>query len=98
MTDFGCQPTLELMLTLQGWSHGFTASDRDAMKEACDVIRTAVVQPIGLSRKGWPVGENPKLAGAVGEAEYDRAVMQVMCGSMALWLSGKLDEIEVDED
>lgn len=97
MRDFGFQPTLEAMLTFQGWSHGFTASDRDAMKEACGVIRTAVVQPIGLSRKGWPSGENPKLAGAVGEAEYDRAVMQIMCGSMALWLSGKLDEIEVDE-
>ena len=31
-----------------------------------------------------------------GEAEFDRAVMQVLCGAMALMLSGRLQTMEVD--
>lgn len=81
-------PTLEAMLTFQGWSHGFTASDRDAMADGLTVIRNAVIQPVGLSRATEPRH--------VAEAEFDRAVMQVLCGAMALMLSGRLQAVEVD--
>ena len=81
-------PTLEAMLTFQGWSHGFTAADRDAMAEALTVIRNAVVQPVGLSRATEPRH--------VTEAEFDRAVMQVLCGVLALTPPGRPQAMEVD--
>ena len=60
----------------------------DAKYEALTVIRNAVVQPVGLSRATEPRH--------VAEAEFDRAVMQVLCGAMALMLSGRLQAMEVD--
>lgn len=84
-------PTLETMLTFQGWRGGFTATDRDAMADGLAVVRNAVVQPAGLAR-----GARKQDRRHVSEAEFDRAVMQVLCGAMALLLSGRLAEVEVD--
>lgn len=68
----------------------FTESDRRAMADGLDVIRVALVQPVGLCA-------SQRVPGAVSEAEYDRAVMQVVMAAMQLWSSGKLDEVEVDD-
>lgn len=87
-------PPLEAMLTFAGWSHEFTESDRAAMAEGLQTIRTAMVQPVGPSRTG--VGSS-KDGRYVTDAEFDGAVTRVLAASMALWLSGKLYELEVDE-
>lgn len=68
----------------------FTESDRRAMADGLDVIRVALVQPVGQCAAS-------RVPGAVSEAEYDRAVMQVIMAAMQLWSSGKLDEVEVDD-
>lgn len=85
-------PALEMMLTFAGWQRGFSKHDKEAMADGLNVIRTALVQPVGLSR------EKTKREGfeTVTEAEFDRAVMNVLAAAMVLWLSGKLDELEVD--
>lgn len=38
------------------------------------------------------------MPGAVSWQEYDRAVMQIICASMQMWLSGKLGEVECDAE
>lgn len=67
----------------------FTEADREAMIDGLDTLRVAMVQPVGTSAAH-------RVNGAVASAECDRAVMQVVCSAMQLWLSGKLGEVECD--
>ena len=68
----------------------FTESDRRAMVDGLDVIRVAMVQPVGT-------GASKRVKGAVSSAEYERAKMMVVMGAMQLWASGRLDLVEVDD-
>ena len=68
----------------------FTEADRRAIEEGLDVIRTACVQPVGMSASF-------RVPGAVSSEEYERAKMMVVMGAMQLWASGKLDLVEVDD-
>ena len=93
MSAFGSfrqSPTLSAMLTFAGWQRGFTSHDKAAMIEGLDVIRTAMVQPVGTAAAG-------RVKGAVSGPEWDRAVMQVLASAMVMWLSGALDRVEVIE-
>lgn len=69
----------------------FTESDRAAMVDGLEVVRVALVQPVGF------YGAD-RVKGAISWQEYDRATMQIVCAAMQLWLSGKLDEVDVDGD
>lgn len=69
----------------------FTESDRDAMVDGLEIVRMALVQPVGPRAAD-------RVKGAVSWQEFDRAVMQIICASMQLWLSGKLGEVECDGD
>ena len=69
----------------------FTESDRRSMVDGLDVIRTAMVQPVGATSAA------PRVRGAVTDGDYERAKMQVVASAMQLWSSGKLDAIEVDD-
>lgn len=69
----------------------FTEGDRKAMVDGLDVIRVAMVQPVGTSASS-------RVPGAVSSAEYERAKMMVVMGAMQLWASGKLDLVEVDPE
>ena len=68
----------------------FTEADRRAIEEGLDVIRTACVQPVGMSASF-------RVPGSVSSEEYERAKMMVVMGAMQLWASGKLDLVEVDD-
>ena len=68
----------------------FTESDRAAMVDGLQIIRIALVQPVGATDAA------ARVKGAVTGREYDRAVMQVVCAAIQLWLSGKLGEVECD--
>lgn len=84
------------MLTLDsmaGRSRGFTESDRQAMAEGLDAIRTAMAQPFGTERQD----ADPR-PGGVSTAEYEHAKMRVVLAAMRLWLSGRLISMEVDAD
>lgn len=70
----------------------FTESDRRIMADGLRTIRTAMVQPVGTTRAAV------RVKGAVTDVEYERAKMQVVAGAMMLWASGKLDEVEVDDE
>ena len=70
----------------------FTESDRRAMEEGLRIIRIAMVQPVGATNAAG------RIRGAVTDAEYERGKMLVVMGAMQLWSSGKLDEVEVDDD
>lgn len=70
----------------------FTESDRRSMVDDLDVIRTAMVQPVGATSAA------SRVRGAVTDGDYERAKMQVVASAMQLWSSGKLDAIEVDDD
>lgn len=87
--EFRHNQALEAMLTFAGWQGGFSESDRRAMAEGCNVIRTALVQPVGTAAAG-------KCPGAVSDAEFSGAVLRVLAASMVLWLSGKLAEVACD--
>lgn len=91
--NFGHSPLLEAMLTFSTWKGGFSAADKQAMKDALQTIRTAMVQPAGTN----PVAKR-RNAKYITDVEYDRAVMTVLSTAMCLWLSGKLDKIETEED
>ena len=91
--NFGHSPLLEAMLTFSTWKGGFSAADRQAMKDALQTIGTAMVQPFGASP-----GAKRRNAECIADVEYDRAVVTVLSTAMCLWLSGKLDEIETGED
>lgn len=84
---------LEAMLTFATWQGCFSSADKDAMKDALQTIRTAMVQPFGTNADA-----KRRNAKCVTDVEFDRAVMTVLCTAMCLWLSGKLDEIETEED
>lgn len=93
LTSFGHAQALESMMTFATWQGRFNESDREAMKEALGVIRTAIVQPVGASG-----GAKARDARCVTDAEYDRAVMTVLCTAMLMWLSGALDSVEVADE
>lgn len=85
--------TLGMMLTFDeaGRERGFTEADRRAMAEGLDTIRTAMVQPVGTAAAS-------RVQGAVSDAEFCHAVMRVVLAAMRLWLSGKLETMEVDHE
>lgn len=89
--EFKHNPWLELMLTVKGWEGGFSQSDKDALIHGLNVIRTAMIQPVGTSCAY-------RVEGAVSDAEYSHAVLSVITCSMALWLSGKLFDVDCDSD
>ena len=63
------------------------------MADALQTIRTAIVQPFGTNADA-----KRRNAKCITDVEYDRAVVTVLSTAMCLWLSGKLDEIETEED
>lgn len=67
----------------------FTDSDRRAMKDSLDVLRVAMVQPVGTSASG-------RVPGAVSDLDVNRALIMIACSAMQLWSSGRLDAMEVD--
>ena len=93
LINFGHNPLLEAMLTLSTWKGGFSAADKQAMKDALQTIRTAMVQPFGTNSDA-----KRRDAKCVTDVEYDRAVATVLSTAMCLWLSGKLDKIETEGD
>ena len=93
LINFGHNPLLEAMLTLSTWKGGFSAADKQAMKDALQTIRTAMVQPFGTNSDA-----KRRDTKCVTDVEYDRAVATVLSTAMCLWLSGKLDKIETEED
>lgn len=93
LVDFGHNQLLEAMLTFSTWKGGFSAADKQAMKDALQTIRTAMVQPFGASSDA-----KRRNAKCITDVEYDRAVVTVLSTAMCLWLSGKLDKIETEED
>ena len=93
LINFGHNPLLEAMLAFSTWKGGFTNADKQAMADALQTIRTAMVQPAGTNPDA-----KRRDARCATDAEYDRAVVTVLGTAMCLWLSGKLDEIETEED
>ena len=93
LINFGHNPLLESMLTFSAWKGSFTSSDKQAMADALKTIRTAMVQPFGTNADA-----KRRDARCVTDVEFDRAVVTVLGTAMCLWLSGKLDEIETEED
>ena len=89
---FARHATTGAMLDLRAMgARGFTEHDREAMIEGLEMIRVALVQPVGPRAAD-------RVPGAVSWQEFDRAVMQVICASMQLWTSGKLEGVECDGD
>lgn len=93
LNNFKMQQAFEAMLTFATWQDRFTESDREAMKEGLNIIRTAMVQPFGATSDAKRRDKR-----CVTDAEFDRAVMQVICSAMVMWLSGVLDKVEVAND
>ena len=93
LVNFGHNQLLEEMLTFSTWKGSFTSADKHAMADALQTIRTAMVQPFGTNADA-----KRRDARCVTDVEYNRAVATVLCTSMCLWLSKKLDEIETEED
>ena len=90
---FSRNATTGMMLGLRAMGGAtFTESDRRAMVEGLGIIRTAMVQPVGVTSAA------SRVKGAVTGLEYDRAMMQVICSAMQLWSSGKLGEVECDAE
>lgn len=88
---FARNSTTGMMLGLRAMGGAtFTESDRAAMVEGLEIIRTALAQPVGATSAAT------RVKGAVTGLEYDRAVMQVVCSAMQLWASGRLGEVECD--
>ena len=88
---FARDATTGLMLAMRRMGGAtFTASDRRAIKDGLDIIRTAMAQPVGTSAAH-------RSGGAVSSGEYERAKMQVVMGAMQLDDSGLLDSLEVDD-
>lgn len=92
LESFGLNPAEEAMLTFSTWQGEFTEHDRDAMAESLNVIRTALVQPVGAT----PAAKQ-RNANCVTDAEFDMAVINVLCAAMVMWLSGALDKVPVHE-
>jgi hypothetical protein len=93
LVNFGHSPLLEAMPTFSTWKGSFSAADKQAMADALQTIRTAIVQPVGANSNA-----KRRSAKCVTDAKYDIAVITVLCAAMCLRLSGKLDEIEAEED
>lgn len=93
LVNFGHSPLLESMLTFSTWKGSFTSADKQAMADALQTIRTALVQLVGTNSDA-----KRRNALCITDVEYDRAVMTVLCTAMCLWLSGKLEKIETEED
>lgn len=89
LKSFKHNPTLEAMLSFAGWQGGFSESDKRAMAESLDTIRTALVQPFGAN-----VDAKRRDSKCVTDVEFDRAVMTVLACSMVMWLSGALDTVQ----
>lgn len=93
LVNFGHNQLLEAMLTFSTLKGGFSAADKQAMADALQTIRTAMVQPFGTNSDA-----KRRDAKCVTDVEYGSAVATVLCTAMCLWLSEKLDEIETEED
>lgn len=78
---------LEAMLSFAGWKGGFSESDKRAMAESLNTIRTALVQPFGANADAKRRDSN-----CVTDVEFDRAVMVVLSCALTMWLSGALDK------
>lgn len=85
--SFRHYPSLEAMLSFSGWKGGFSESDKQAMAESLDTIRTALVQPFGASADA-----KRRDSRCVTDVEFDRAVMVVLSCALTMWLSGALDK------
>lgn len=68
----------------------FTEADRRSMVDGLEIVRLAMVQPVGATSAAV------RVRGAVTGEEYERGKMQVVMAAMQLWASGKLDLVEVD--
>ena len=88
--SFKANPTLEMMLTFTGWRGGFSQADKDALARSLGTIRTAMVQPAGVTSNAKRRDQR-----CVTDAEFDRAVMVTVASAMAMWLSGALEKVEV---
>lgn len=89
LKSFKHNPTLEAMLSFAGWQGGFSESDKRAMAESLNTIRTALVQPFGANADA-----KKRDSKCVTDVEFDRAVMTVLACSMVMWLSGALDTVQ----
>ena len=87
LKSFQHNPTLEAMLSFAGWKGGFSESDKRAMAESLNTIRTALVQPFGSNADA-----KKRDSKCVTDVEFDRAVMVVLSTALAMWLSGALDK------
>ena len=89
LKSFKHNPTLEAMLSFAGWKGGFSESDKRAMAESLNTIRTALVQPFGANADA-----KKRDSKCVTDVEFDRALMTVLTCSMVMWLSGALDTVQ----
>ena len=87
LKSFKHNQTLEAMLSFAGWKGGFSESDKRAMAESLNTIRTALVQPFGSNADA-----KKRDSKCVTDVEFDRAVMVVLSTALAMWLSGALDK------
>ena len=87
LKSFQHNPPLEAMLSFAGWKGGFSESDKRAMAESLNTIRTALVQPFGANADA-----KKRDSKCVTDVEFDRAVMVVLSTALAMWLSGALDK------
>ena len=87
LKSFKHNQTLEAMLSFAGWKGGFSESDKRAMAESLNTIRTALVQPFGANADA-----KKRDSKCVSDVEFDRAVMVVLSTALAMWLSGALDK------
>lgn len=90
LASFGANQALESMLTFATWQREFREADRRALKEALGTIRTAMVQPVGVTEHAKARDRR-----CVTGAEFDSAVTVAIAAAMVMWLSGALDELEV---
>lgn len=67
----------------------YSESDKHAMKESLNTIRTALVQPFGANADA-----KRRDSKCVTDVEFDRAVMVVLSTALAMWLSGALDTVQ----
>ena len=88
LKNWGHAPLLESMLSFSTFEkRPFNAHDAHAMAESLNVIRTAVVQPVGANSSA-----KKRDSKAVTDIEVNRAVATVLASAMVLWLGGGLDE------
>ena len=87
LKSFQHNPTLEAMLSFAVWQDGFSESDKRAMAESLNTIRTALFQPFGANADA-----KRRDSKCVTDVEFDRAVMVVLSTALTMWLSGALDK------